>query len=160
MTTPHRIYIQPTLKDDGTHKVTKRGPLYDVTFNGEHICTTHQPLLDGARVLHGRGLTGPLEMWDHRLSHARMHSTVEKAAKLTVAEDRGTGIRFEKWKAHDDKFRGLNEERGKRAAGSSDTSNPETASDGLTAEAENEALASVTGGCTRNPQQEGVSDES
>ena len=150
MTISLRIYIQPTLKNDGTHKVSKRGPLYDTTFNGEHICTSHQPLLDGARVLHGRGLTGPLQMWDHERSYPRMHSTIEKAAKLTVAEGRSTGMRFEKWNAPD-RLRGLVEERHKRSHGSSGTSNPETASDGVTAGAERQALLDRTGGPAGSP---------
>jgi hypothetical protein len=90
-------------------------------------------------------------MWDHELPHPRMRSTVEKAAKLTVAEDRGTGIRFDKWKAPDDRFRGLNKERGKRAAGSSGTANLETTSDGVTAGAERQALPDRTGGPAGSP---------
>jgi hypothetical protein len=39
MTAAHRIYIQPTLKSDGTPKVAEKGPLYDEIFQGDHICT-------------------------------------------------------------------------------------------------------------------------
>jgi len=79
-----------------------------------------------------------------------MHSTIEKAAKLTVAEGRSTGMRFEKWNAPD-RLRGLVEERHKRSHGSSGTSNPETASDGVTAGAERQALLDRTGGPAGSP---------
>jgi hypothetical protein len=43
----------------------------------------------------------------------RMRSTIEKAAQLTVVEGRNTEIRIAKWKAPDDRLRGLNVERRK-----------------------------------------------
>ena len=132
-------------------KITERGPQYEATYEGELICVSHQPLLDGARVLRQRGLTGPVETWDKVGQFRRMHSTIEKAAQLTVVEPREGGIRFDKWNAPDDRFRGLNEERGKRAAGSSGTANLETTSDGVTAGAERQALPDRTGGPAGSP---------
>jgi hypothetical protein len=130
----HRIYIKPAINNHGQLKATKRGPQYEATYNGEIICVSHQPFFDGARVLRDRGLTGQLEMWDHERPFPRMRSTIEKAAQLTVVEGRNTEIRIAKWKAPDDRLRGLNVERRKSVAGSSGTSNHETASDGVTAE--------------------------
>ena len=78
-------------------KAGKRGLLYDVEYDGETICTsTTIPFLDGCRVLQERGLTGPVEMWDAVRPYPRMRSTVEAAAKLTVA-DIGYGPRFKKY---------------------------------------------------------------
>ncbi|WP_373085708.1 hypothetical protein [Sneathiella sp.] len=79
-------------------------------------------------------------MWDHQLSYPRMRSIVEKAAQLTVVESRRGNMRFERWNAPD-RLRGLNGERRKRAVEASGTSNTETASDGVTAEAGEQPLS-------------------
>ncbi len=126
----HRIYLNPAVSKDGRPKVTKRGPLFEATYDGELICVSHQPLFDGARVLHQRGLNGPLEMWDHERPYSRMQSTIEKAAKLTVVEGPNTDLRIDKWNPPDNRLRGLNVERRKPAVGALGTSNPETAADG------------------------------
>jgi hypothetical protein len=79
-----------------------------------------------------------------------MHSTIEKAAKLTVVEGRSTDIRFGKWKAADERLRGLSEERRKRAAGALGSSDPETAADGLTAKADEQPLHHAVSAIDKN----------
>ena len=76
----HKIYIKQ--KSYGL-----RGPLYEVLYDGNVIVSsTTIPLFDGARALDKMGVSGPLEMWDHERPYARMKSTVETAAKLTITE--------------------------------------------------------------------------
>lgn len=82
----HRVYICPASDANGKHRVSNRGPMFEARFEGGLICVSVQPLLDSARVLLARGLCGPLEMWDGVLNYARMRSTIEAAAKLTITE--------------------------------------------------------------------------
>jgi hypothetical protein len=87
----HKIYIREV-------KAGKQGLLYDAEYDGEVICaSTLTPFLDACRVLQGRGLGGPAEMWDTVRPYPRMKSTVEAAAKLTVT-DVGYGPVFRKWR--------------------------------------------------------------
>lgn len=87
----HKIYINMV-------KAGKRGLLYDVEYNGEVICQSSlTPLLEAARTLAQRGLGGDLEMWDRVRPYPRMRSTVEAAAKLSVAEGNRLGPRFKKF---------------------------------------------------------------
>lgn len=91
MTEAHKIYIYKV-------KTGKRGVLYDAEFDGEVICqSTMTPLLDACRVLRSRGVSGPVEMWDHERPFPRMLSTVEAGAGLAVI-DTGSGPRFVKWR--------------------------------------------------------------
>lgn len=93
------IMISPARNPEtGLLAVGQRGPLYNVTCRGELIVErTTQPLLDGARALAERGMSGPLEMWDRVSSFPRMRSTIEAAARLSVEEGEGAP-RLRKWK--------------------------------------------------------------
>lgn len=95
------IMISPARNPEtGLLAVGQRGPLYNVTCRGELIVErTAQPLLDGARALAERGLSGPFEMWDHVRPFPRMRSTIEAAARLRVTEGEGLP-RFREWTPH------------------------------------------------------------
>jgi len=97
----HLIYITPVFRADGRRHCTNRGPLFDVTYDGEHIARSIQPFLDGARALTAKGLTGKLEMWDHELPHPRMRGTIEGAAKLTTFEPNKGSMQFRKYMVDD-----------------------------------------------------------
>lgn len=87
----HKIYIFAV-------KAGKRGLLYDAEFEGERICqSTLTPFLDGCRVLKGRGLTGPVEMWDPVRPYPRMKGTIEMAAGLTVLDNSSGTPKFGKY---------------------------------------------------------------
>jgi hypothetical protein len=96
----HRIIVAPVRKSNGAPKCSQRGPLFAARFEGETVVVeSTQPLLDACRVLKARGLSGPVEMWSEGGTWARLRSTVEVAARLTVREGEGRP-RFAKWKPH------------------------------------------------------------
>lgn len=78
-----RIYIE--LRGHGA-----RGPRYQARMNkldGMVIVeSSTEPLLDAARVLLSKGVTGRLEMWDRARPFPRLCGDIEQLAKLTVSE--------------------------------------------------------------------------
>jgi hypothetical protein len=74
--------------------------LYDVTFDGEVIVSNSRvPECDASRALLAKGITGKLHMLDGRTGKPRTIIDIEKAAKLTVLENRRNSPRFVKWSA-------------------------------------------------------------
>jgi hypothetical protein len=98
MTTgPHRIILLPSLDDDGRHRHSSRGPLYDVQHEGQPIIAgTPLPFYDGARALQLMGLAGQFEMWRCGGTAAAMRGDIDKAADFTIRED-DSGPRLVKW---------------------------------------------------------------
>ena len=85
--TVHRIFITPTLKKDGRHKGSSKGPLFNASYEGQVIVVgSTEPCLYAARILKAKGLTGRLEMWDTVLPYCRFHTDIDKVAGLTVRE--------------------------------------------------------------------------
>ena len=86
----HRIIIAPALDSNGNQRANNRGALYSASYLGDTIVTSSsQPLLDASRILHARGLTGTLEMWDHLTPYARFRIDIAKGAELTIREGDG-----------------------------------------------------------------------
>ena len=83
----HRIIIAPALDSNRNHRAINRGALYSASYLGETIVTSSsQPLLDTSRILHARGLTGTVEMWDKVLPYPRFRKNIAEAAKSTIEE--------------------------------------------------------------------------
>lgn len=80
------------------HPVGRCG-LYNVLHNGELIVErSRDPEFDACRALLAKGITGRLLMCDGKTGMPRMYLDIEKAAKLTVREDRSTSPRLVKWR--------------------------------------------------------------
>lgn len=94
----HRIYIRPSFDGSGQQRLSPRGPLFDA-FHGEKLIVdaSPQPFADGCRILQGLGLSGKCELWDFEKRFARMTSTIETMAGLTVVEGHRRP-RFEVWR--------------------------------------------------------------
>lgn len=77
-----------------------RGPRYRVRMNRPDgmviVEATSEPLYAAARVLHSKGVTGKLQLWDSVRPFWRMQGDIERLAGLTVAEDRN-GISLRKY---------------------------------------------------------------
>lgn len=91
---PLRVFIEPV-------KITQTGQGYAVSFNGETIITrTRNPAADACRHLVALGHRGRMEMWDKERSYPRaVFPDIERAARLTVAENERHGpriVRFER----------------------------------------------------------------
>lgn len=85
--TVHRIFIKPTLDEEGRHRRSSKGPLFDASYEGRVIVIgSTEPCLTAAHVLKASGLTGKLEMWDSVLPYCRFQTVIDKAAGLTVEE--------------------------------------------------------------------------
>lgn len=83
----HRIIIAPALDSNGNQRANNRGALYSASYLGDTIVTSSsQPLLDASRILHARGLSGELQMWDCDSPYPRFRTSIAKAAKLTIEE--------------------------------------------------------------------------
>lgn len=91
-----RVYI-------GTPRPGARGLLYDCRMNtadGLTIVTgTVQPLLDTARVLAAKGVTGELELWDAHRPFPRMRGNIERMAAVTISEGQD-GLAIRKYVDH------------------------------------------------------------
>lgn len=75
------------------------GYRYSVLFDGKLLVErSRDPECDAARALLAQGLTGKLTMLDGKTGKPRTIIDIEKAAKLTVREDRRRGPMFVKWK--------------------------------------------------------------
>jgi hypothetical protein len=86
-TTIHRIIVTPVLRSNGKQRAIRSGAVYTASYLGEVIVMgSTQPALDAARILHARGLTGLLEMWDEVSPHYRFRIGITNAAKLTIEE--------------------------------------------------------------------------
>lgn len=90
----HRIVITPALDNNKAARHNSRGPLFDVSYNGNIIVTaTTEPCLDAARALKAMCNTGKLELWDNIVPYVRLTVDIGKAASLTVREgDRQPGF--------------------------------------------------------------------
>jgi hypothetical protein len=78
--------------------VTKCLDRYSVSFDGEVIVVSSRTAeMDAARVLLARGIKGPLTFLDATSGKPRVIVDIEKAAKLTVREDR-RGMSFVKYR--------------------------------------------------------------
>ena len=74
--------------------------LYDIIFDGRVIIAdSDDPECELARALLAEGITGIVQLLDAETAKPRMLINIEKAAKLTVQENRTRGPRFVKWKA-------------------------------------------------------------
>lgn len=77
---------------------SQRGHLYAETLDGEVIVSDSRvPECDAARALLAKGFTGKLTMLDGETGRPRTIIDIEKAAKLTVLENRRSAPRFVKW---------------------------------------------------------------
>jgi hypothetical protein len=73
--------------------------LYDVLLDGELIVEgSSDPECDLARALLARGVTGVVTVFDGASSRSRTLVNIERAANLTVREDRGKGPCFTKYR--------------------------------------------------------------
>jgi hypothetical protein len=70
--------------------------LYSVEYDGE-IMGSRGPEHDAARALLAKGTTGKLTFVDANTGKPRAIIDIEKAAKLTVREDRRPGPCFVEW---------------------------------------------------------------
>jgi hypothetical protein len=74
---------------------------YSVEFDGEIIVVcSRNPEHDLARALLSRGLTGKVTMLDAKTGKPRTIIDIERAAKMTVEENRRFGPRFVKWRSY------------------------------------------------------------
>lgn len=72
---------------------------YDVRFRGELIVRgSRDPECDLARALLARGIHGTIAIYEDKTGKPRTFVKIEKAARLTVREDRSVGPRFVKWR--------------------------------------------------------------
>jgi hypothetical protein len=71
----------------------------DVVFDGEVIVEdAWEPVFETARVLHDKGISGSVTFLDNKTLKPRLTiKNIEKAAKLTVIENRRDGPQFAKW---------------------------------------------------------------
>jgi hypothetical protein len=77
--------------------ITIRWARYDVRFGGELIVHgSRDPECDLARVLLAKGMTGTVTILDGNTGKPRSFVNIEKAARLTMREDRSSGPRFVK----------------------------------------------------------------
>ena len=77
----------------------RHGDRYDVEFGGELLVRrSRNPEFDFARAVLAKGITGKVTVVDGKTGRARTTIDVEKAAKLTVREDRRKGPCFVQWK--------------------------------------------------------------
>lgn len=77
----------------------QHGCCWSVDFEGEVLVTgSKDPELDLARALLDRGITGTVTILDGNTGKPRTLVNIEKAARLTVREDRSSGPRFVKWR--------------------------------------------------------------
>jgi hypothetical protein len=75
------------------------GYRYTVLFDGKlTVERSREPELDAARALFAKGITGKLTMLDGKTGVPRTIIDIEKAAKLTVREDRSSSPRFVTWR--------------------------------------------------------------
>ena len=73
----------------------RAGYLYSVIYGGKLLVErSRDPECDAARALLAKGITGKLTLLDGKTGRPRTIIDIEKAAKLTVREDR---MRFAKW---------------------------------------------------------------
>ena len=85
--TIHRIILKPVFRSNGRQHAIRNGVVYTASYLGQVIVTgSTQPALDAARVLHARGLTGVLEMWDEVSTYYRFRISITNAARLTIEE--------------------------------------------------------------------------
>jgi hypothetical protein len=79
----------------------KAGYLYSVIYGGTLLVErSRDPECDAARALVAKGITGTLTLLDGKTGLPRLTLDIEKAAKLTVREDRGLGplfVRYVPW---------------------------------------------------------------
>jgi hypothetical protein len=70
---------------------------YSLTFHGREIASGRNAELDGARWLSAHGFRGWVFIVDGRTRKPRLFLDIERAARLTVIENRTTGPRFARW---------------------------------------------------------------
>lgn len=75
-----------------------KGPRYLVRMNKPDgmviVNTTTEPLFSAARVLHSKGVTGRLQLWDNVRPYCRLQGDIERLAGMMVSEgDRGICLR-------------------------------------------------------------------
>ena len=79
-----RLYIEPL-------RIGARGPRSRVHLNSPSgpvlVDASIQPLLDGARALLCRGITGDVELWDNERPFPRMRGKIEELSKWRVKEN-------------------------------------------------------------------------
>ena len=97
-----RIYTKPLLNRHGGQRCGERWPLYKAYLDGPDgevvVRATLQPLLDGARALLARGITGPAELWGAE-PYPHLSGDIEELAKLTVKETRTVGPMLRRYEA-------------------------------------------------------------
>jgi len=75
--------------------------LYSVEYDGEIVVVgSRNPECDLARVLLAKGIPGKVTMLDAITGKLRTVVDIERAARLTVEENRRFGPRFVKWKPY------------------------------------------------------------
>lgn len=96
MTDPLRAYAE--LRGHGA-----KGPRYLVRMNRPDgmviVNTTTEPLFAAARVLHSKGVTGKLQLWDSVRPYCRLQGDIERLAGMTISEG-DAGIRLRKHVEH------------------------------------------------------------
>jgi len=90
-----RLILRPHPNSRGKYADT-----FDAYLDGKFICTSREPLFDGARELLGRGY-GPTTLvttrHDGKPHDSFKPETLEKLAKLRVEESDGGGLKIRRW---------------------------------------------------------------
>ena len=80
--------------------ITSRPGYYTARVGGRLLCRSRQPFLDGARRLLASGYPADTVIAMKRVGSVieALHSTVGRAAALTVSEEENRPPRFKRWK--------------------------------------------------------------
>jgi hypothetical protein len=77
----------------------RSGYAWSVLFDGELLASrSTTPEFDAARALLAKGITGKLTLLDGKTGRPRLTLDIEKAAQLTVRDDRHRGPCFVRWR--------------------------------------------------------------
>jgi len=88
-------YLHPPIRKTGVPHSGR----YAVSVDGQKIvANSRDPETDLARALIARGITGMVKLLDADTGKHRSTLNIEKAAKVTVREDRARGPCFTKWR--------------------------------------------------------------
>ena len=82
----HRVIVSPKRRKDGRYVCIKAGPVFDVCYGIETICSSVNPFYVAARILKERGRTGLLEMWHVGADYPSLTMPIDQAANRTIKE--------------------------------------------------------------------------
>ena len=89
------------IETEATH-ITSTGQRYRVWHDGEVLIeSAREPLMEAARVLSSKGVTGRLRQVRKGRTGYDIEGLIAVLAPLTVTEGQTSGPRFAKWSAYD-----------------------------------------------------------